>query len=88
MEHSLSSAGYNPTSPSGYREFRQELKRQSRASGDQALVSLDLLLPAEGGWPNSPTYLSEVDMLKQFGVNLGQLSDSYVLKYLRYIEVL
>ena len=72
----------------GYREFRQELRRQSRVSGDQTLVSLDLLLPVEGGWPNSPVYLSEVDLLKQVGVNLGQLGDNYVLKYLQYIEVL
>ncbi len=58
-------------------------------SGDQALVSLDLLLPAEGGLPNSPVYFSEtrkVERLREAGIHLRQLSDTYILKYLDYIK--
>ena len=77
------------TSYSDYRDLRHELRRQSRVSGDQVLVSLDLLLPVEGGWPNSPVYLSEtyqVEKLREAGIHLGQLSDKYILKYLKYIK--
>lgn len=59
-------------------------------SGDQVLGSLDLLLPREGGWPNSPVYYSEghrVDRLKEADIDTSKLHDRYVTNYLDYLEL-
>lgn len=73
---------------SGYSEFRHELSRRSKLSGDEVLGSLDLLLPRDGGWPNSPVYYSEtckVAKLEGAGIHMGQLHDRYLDKYLESI---
>lgn len=58
-------------------------------SEDRVLGSLDLLLPMEGGWPNSSVYYSDrqkVDKLREHGIHLGKLHDRYVQNYLKYIK--
>lgn len=57
-------------------------------SGDQVLGSLDLLLPREGGWPNSPVYYSEghrVDRLQEADIDMSTLHNRYVTNYLDYL---
>lgn len=74
----------------GYSEFRGELHRRCRLSDDKVLGSLDLLLPREGGWPNSPVYYSEshkVEVWEEADIHLGLLHDRYVEQYLARVSV-
>lgn len=71
----------------GYKEFRGELRRRCRLSDDQVLGSLDLLLPSQGGWPNSPVYYNEARKVERWegaDIHMGLLHDRYVEQYLEY----
>lgn len=71
---------------SGYGQFRRELSQ--KAPSNAVLGSLDLLLPAFGGWPRSHVYSSDQTrvVLSPRGVALGVLPEGYVEQYLHFLR--